>query len=74
MSCHARVYRFIQLMYIKNDRLAKQSIFVRCLMTSFACTTPPPPLDPRRPLLIVCMFIATFHCPKGIFGLGGESL
>ena len=29
-------------MYNKNDNLAKWSIFVRCLMPSFAYTTPPP--------------------------------
>ena len=35
---------FIQLMYIKNDHLAKWSIFfVRYLMSSFAYTTPFPP-------------------------------
>ena len=69
-----RVYIFIQLMYNKNDHLAKQSIFVRCLM-SLASTTPspppPPPLDPRRPLHMLYMFIAKCHCPKGILGLGG---
>ena len=57
-------------MYNKNDHLAKQSIFVRCLMSSLASTTPSP-LDPRRPLHMLYMFIATCHCPKGIFGLWG---
>ena len=33
---------FIQLMYNKNDHLAKWSIFVRYLMSSFAYTTPFP--------------------------------
>ena len=32
---------------------------------------PPPPLDPRRSLHMLYMFIATCHCPKGILGLGG---
>ena len=59
---------FIQLMYNKNDHLAKLSIFVRYLMSSFAYTTPSP-LDPRRDMLYIC--IATFNCPKGILGLGG---
>ena len=70
MVYHDRVYIFIQLMYNKNDHLAKQSIFVRCLMSSLASTTPSP-LDPRRPLHMLYMFIATCHCPKGILGLGG---
>ena len=36
----------------------------------------PPPLDPRRPLLMLYIYIciATFNCPKGILGPGGESI
>ena len=60
-------------MYNKNDHLAKQSIFVRCLMSSLAFTTLFP-LDPKRPLHMLYMFIATCHCPKGILGLGGKHL
>ena len=58
-------------MYNKNDHLAKWSIFVRYLMSSFAYTTPspPPPLDPRRHLHMLYICIATFNCPKGILGL-----
>ena len=70
MVYHDRVYIFIQLMYNKNEHLAKQSIFVRCLMSSLAYTTPSPPLDPRRHLHMLYMFIATYHCPKSILGLG----
>ena len=57
----------------KNDHLAKWSIFVRYLMSSFAYTTPspPPPLDPRRHLHMLYIFIVTFNSPKGILGLGG---
>ena len=58
-------------MYNKNDHFAKWSIFVRCLMPSFAYTTPFPSLDPRRPLHMLYIYIATFSCPKGILGLGG---
>ena len=67
---------FIQLMYNKNGHLAKWSIFVRYLMSSFAYTTPPPPpppLDPRRPLHMLYICIMTFNCPKGILGLGGKA-
>ena len=71
MVYHNRVYIFIQLMYNKNDHLAKQSIFARCFMSSLASTTPSP-LDLRRLLHMLYMFIATCHCPKGILGLGGE--
>ena len=70
MVYHDRVYIFIQLMYNKNDHLAKQSIFVSCLMSSLASTTPSPQ-DPRRPLYILYMFIETCHCPKGILCQGG---
>ena len=65
---------FIQLMYNKNDHLAKWSIFVRYLMSSFAYTThSPPPLDPRSHLHMLYIYIATFNCPKGILGLGGKA-
>ena len=30
-----------------------------------------PPLDPRRPVHMWYIYIMTFHCPKGILGLGG---
>ena len=60
-------------MYNKNDHLAKWSIFVRYLMSSFAYTTPFPTLDPRRPLHMLYICIATFNCPKGILGLGGKA-
>ena len=35
---------------------------------------PPPPLDPRRPLHMLYIYIMTFKCPKGILGLRGEHL
>ena len=68
-----RVYIYIQLMYNKNDHFAKNSMFVRCLMSSLASTTPSP-LNPRRPLHMLYMFIATCHCSKGILGLERESI
>ena len=64
---------FIQLMYNKKDHLAKRSIFIRYLMSSFAYTTPFPPLDPGRPLHMLYICIATFNCPKGILGLGRKA-
>ena len=64
---------FIQLMYNKNDHLAKWSIFVRYLMSSFAYRIPPLPQDPRRPLHMLYICIATFNCPKGILGLGRKA-
>ena len=75
MVYHDRVYIFIQLMYNKNDHLAKRSIFVRCSM-SFWLLQPLSPLDPRRPLHMLYIFIATCHCPKGFLslGLGGKNL
>ena len=39
----------------------------------FGFYNPFPPLDPRRPLYMLYMFIATCHCPKGILGLGGKA-
>ena len=39
-------------------------------MSSFAYTTPSP-LDQKRPLHMLYIYIMTFNCPKGILGLGG---
>ena len=64
---------FIQLMYNKNDYLAKWSIFCQIFDVFFAYTTPFPPLDPRRPLHMLYICIATFNCPKSILGLGGKA-
>ena len=66
---------FIQLMYNKTTILQSGLFIVRYLMSSFAYTTPspPPPLDPRRPLHMLNICLATFNCPKGILGLGGEA-
>ena len=52
MVYHDKVYIFIQLMYNRNNHLAKQSIFVRCLMSSVASTTPFPP-RPKTPFTYI---------------------
>ena len=65
---------FIQLMYNKNDNLAKWSIFCQIFSVFFRLYTPFLPLDPRRPLHMLYICIAPFNCPKGILGLGGESI
>ena len=62
---------FIQLMYNKNDHLAKWSIFCQIFDVFFRLYNPFAPLDPRRPLHMLYTCIATFNCPKGILGLGG---
>ena len=65
---------FIQLMYNKNDHLAKWSIFCQIFDVFFRLyITSPPPLDPRRPLHMLYICMATFNCPKGILGLGGKA-
>ena len=58
-------------MYNKNDHLAKWSILsdILCLLSLIQ----PPPLDPRRHLHMLYICIATFNCPKGILGLGGNA-
>ena len=73
MVFHDRVYIFIQLMYNKNDLLAKQSIFVRCLMSSLASTTPFPP-RPKTPFTYVVYLYSDMSLSKGILGLGGKHL
>ena len=40
----------------------------------FRLYNPFPPLDARRPLHMLYIYIMTFICPKGILGLVGESI
>ena len=73
MVYHDRVYIF---MYNKNDHLAKQSIFVRCLMSSLASTTPSP-LRPKTPFTYVVYVYRDMSLSKGHLGSrvgGGEHL
>ena len=72
MVYHDRVYIFIQLMYNKNDHLAKQSIFVRCLMSFLASTTPPP--RPKMPFTYVVYVYSDMSLSKGHLGSRGESI
>ena len=71
-SYHGRVNICIQLMYNKNNHLAKWSI---CQMFDafFRLFNPFLPIDPRRHLHMLYIYIATFDCPKGILGLGGKA-
>ena len=39
----------------------------------FRLYNPFPPLDPRRPLHMLYIYIVTLNCPKGILGLGGKA-
>ena len=71
MLCTVKL--FIRLMYNKNDHLAKWSIFCQIFDVFFRLYNPFPLLDPRRPLHMLCICIATFNCPKGILGLGGKA-
>ena len=73
MVCYDRVYIFIQFMYNKNDHLAKQSIFVRCLMPSLAFTTPFPP-RPKTPFIYVVYVYSDMSLSKGHLGSRGESI
>ena len=70
---HDRVYIFIQLMYNKNDHLAKQSIFVRCLVSSLASTTPPPPPRPKAPFTYVVYVYSDMSLSKGHLGSRGKA-
>ena len=74
MVYHNRVYIFIQLMYNKNDHLSKQSIFVRCLMSSLASTPPPPPPSrPKTPFTYVVYVYSDMPLSKGHIGSGGKA-
>ena len=70
MVYHNRVYIIIQLMYNKNDHLAKQSIFVRWLMSSLASTTSFPP-RPKKPFTYVVYVYSDMSLSKGHLGSGG---
>ena len=48
--------------------------FCQVFNVFFRLYNPFPPLDPRRHLHMLYISIATFNCPKGILGLGGESI
>ena len=71
MVYHDRVFIFIQLMYNKNDHLAKQSIFVRRLMSSLASTTPSPPPRPKTPITYVVYVYSDMSLSKGHLGSRG---
>ena len=71
MVYHDRVYIIIQLMYNKNDHLAKQSSFVRCLMSSLASTTPSPHPRPKTPFTYVVYVYSDMSLSKGHLGSGG---
>ena len=73
MVYHDRVYIFIQLMYNKNDHLAKQSIFVKCLMSYLASTTPFPP-RPKTPFTYVVYVYSDMSMSKWHLGYRGESI
>ena len=70
MVYHDRVYIFIQLMYHKNDHLAKQSIFVKCLMSSLTSTTLFPS-GPKMPFTYVVYVYSDMSLSKGHFGSRG---
>ena len=48
--------------------------FCQIFNVFFRLYNPFPPLDPRRHLHMLYICIATINCPKGILGLGGESI
>ena len=56
-------------MYNTNDHLATWSIFVRCLMSSLACTTPPP--RPKMPFTYVVYVYSDISFSNGHLGSRG---
>ena len=61
----------IQLMYNKKRPSCKVVYFCQIFDVLFRLYNPFPPQDPRRPLHMLYICMATFNCPKGILGLGG---
>ena len=70
MVYHDRVCVCIQLMYNKNDHLAKQSIFEGCFMSSLASTIPFPP-RPKTPFTHVVYVYSDMSLSKGHLGSRG---
>ena len=66
MVYHDRVYIFIQLMYNKNEHLAKQSIFV-----FFGLYNPSPPPRPKTPFTYVVYVYSDIPLSKEHLGSRG---
>ena len=62
-------------MYNKNDHLTNVVYFCQMIYVFFRLynPSPPHPLDPRRSLHMLYIYIMTFNCPKGILGLVGKA-
>ena len=58
----------------KNRPSCKVVYFFHIFNVFFRLYNPFPPLDPRRHLHVLYICIATFNCPKGILGQGGDSI
>ena len=71
MVYHDRVYIFYTVGVQLKRPFGKAVYFCQMFDVFFGFYSPFLPLDPRRPLHMLYMFIATCHCPKGILGLGG---
>ena len=51
--------------------ILQSGLFLSDFWCLLSLIQPLSPLDPRRPLHMLYICIATFNCPKGILGLGG---
>ena len=65
---------FIQLMYNKNDHLAKWSIFCQIFDVFFRLYNPFPPPRPKTPFTYVIYLYSDILLSKGHLGSRGENI
>ena len=65
---------FIQLMYNKNDHLAKCSIFCQIFDVFFRLYNPFAPPRPKTPFAYVIYLYSDIYVSKGHLGSRGESI
>ena len=73
-SYHDRVYIYLYSRCTNTRPFCDVVYFCQMFDVFFCLYNPFPPLDPRHPLHMLYMYIGAYHCPKGILGLGGESI
>ena len=64
-------YVYLYSWYTITTTILQSGLFLSDVWCILWLVQPLCPLDPRRPLHMLYMFIAPYHCRKGILGLGG---
>ena len=68
------IYFYTVDVHVQSKRPScKVVYFCQVIDVIFRLYGPFLPLDPRRPLHMLYIYIMTLNCPKGILGLGGKA-